>query len=305
MHRNWRFAGLTLIILLSASLAAAQDESAQKSFNLSRTAEDTTKVQGGEAIEVEKYVPAIVPGHLEAVLTLGFLNLDTILLSHDQIIYKFTDEATSWGDVKLVGQSAFNPILALDYTLSTWFTIEPFFSLSVSQYSSDITNRHRRPNEEGAPIDPEEPELGEFDGEKRSVISLGVGLNGILYPFNFSNGEGRWHPFLIGGYQRFSLDLNSNYTDAPSTSWMASGGIGLRFIADELISIRLQVLYNTTTLQYTPAEVFEARDEGTIQIPVLEFPQNPDGSIDEKRVTEYSSQTLSALSFAIGFTASF
>jgi len=282
----------------------AQEGSQKEDFNLSRTATDSLRAADSGAIEVEEYTPKIEAGKIEVTLTLGFLDLNKTLLSHDQIIYKFIDEATYWGDVELNGEPAFNPILALDYNLSSWFALEPYFSLSVSQYSATITNRSRRPNEEGAPIDDEEPPLEDFDAEERSVISLGFGLNGILYPLNFGNSEGRWHPFLIGGVSRFWLDLNSNYTDDPSKSWMASGGIGLRFVADDLISIRLQVLYNHTTLKFTPAQVFDALDEGTRTIPVLEFPVI-DGVVTERRVEEYASTTLNTLTWGIGFTASF
>ncbi len=303
MFRNPRFAIFCLLLVPCTTTVWAQSET-EETFNLSRVAQDTTR-QVEEQLEVPAYEPALEGGKLEITMTLGFLDLQTTLLAHDQIIYKYVDEATYWGDVKLIGKSAFNPILRLGYNLSPWFGMEASFGLTTSEYSSEITNRHRRMNEEGAPVDPEEPPLGDFDGEKRSCITLTAGLSGLLYPLNTSGGEGRWHPYIIGGINRFWVNPNSNYTDDPSKSWMFSGGLGLRFITDSLISVRFEVLYNFTTLQFTPAEYFDTLNEGTLEIPIVEFIENPDGSITEQRVTEYASQDLNTLSWALGFVASF
>jgi len=303
MFRNPRCAVFCLLLVFCATTVWAQSGT-EENFNLSRVAQDTTR-QVQEQLEVPEYEPALEGGKLEIAMTLGFLDLQTNLLAHDQIIYKYNDEATYWGDVKLQGKSAFNPILRIGYNLSSWFGMEANFGLTTSEYSSEITNRHRRINEEGAPVDPEEPPLSEFDGERRSGITLSAGLSGLLYPLNTGGGEGRWHPYIIGGISRFWMNLNSNYTDDPSQSWMVSGGLGLRFITDSLISVRFEILYNITTLQFTPAEYFDTLNDGTLEIPIIEFIENQDGTITEQRVTEYASQDLNAMSWALGFVASF
>jgi hypothetical protein len=304
MFRITRLAVLLLLVIGCTATSWAQSDE-QKDFNLARTAQDTTR-QAEEALEVPVYEPALEVGKWEFTFTIGFLNLDQTLLAHDQIIYKYTEEATYWGDVKLVGETAFNPSLRVNYNLQTWFALEGLFGISTSQYASDITNRSRQLNEEGAVPDPEEPALTDFDGERRSCITLNLGANALLYPLDFGEGKGRWHPYFIGGINRFWMNLNSNYTDDPSKSWMLSAGLGLRFISDDLISVRLEFLYNLTTLQFTPAEYFDSRDDGTVQIPVYEYIPNPDGTtVTERRVTEYQSQDLNTYSWAIGFVASF
>lgn len=303
MFRITRFAVPLLIVLVTASAGWAQADE-KESFNLARTAQDTTQ-QFDEALEVPVYEPALETGKWELTFSVGFLNLDKTLLGHDQIIYKYTEAATYWGDVALVGESAFNPIVRINYNLQSWFALEGFFGLSTSEYSSQITNRSSRPNEEGAPIDPEEPELTEFDGERRSCITLNVGANALLYPLDFDDGKGRWHPYIIGGASRFWMNLNSNYTDDPSRSWMLSGGLGIRFVSDDLISVRFEILYNITTLQFTPADYFDTLNEGTVQVPIVEFVENPDGTVTEQKVTEYQSQDLNTPSWALGFVASF
>jgi hypothetical protein len=276
----------------------------ENDFNLARTAQDTTQ-QGEEALEVPVWDPGLESGKWEVSFSIGFLNLNKTLLAHDQVIYKYTEEATYWGDVALVGKTAFNPTLRLVKNLQTWLALEGFFGMSTSEYSSEITNRSRQLNDEGASPDPEEPPLTDVDGERRSCITLNLGANALLYPFDFDDGKGRWHPYIIGGISRFWMDPNSNYTNNPSKSWLLSGGLGLRFIADDLISVRFEVIYNTTTLQFTPAEYFDSLDEGTVKIPVYEYIPNPDGSVTEQRVTEYNSQKLNTISWALGFVASF
>ena len=68
--------------------------------------------------------------------------------------------------------------------------------------------------------------------------------------------------------------------------------------ADDLISVRFEVTKNFNNLKFEPAENFEIRDEGTRPIPLTTYPT-------EEPVTEYESQSLTSLAWAIGFTASF
>jgi hypothetical protein len=150
----------------------------------------------------------------------------------------------------------------------------------------------------GAPPDPEEPPLGEFDTENRSLVTLNLGLNGILYPFNFGGGEGRFHPYLIGGFGRIWYDMNSNYVDQAAAAWDFNLGAGFRLIADELVSLRFEIGMHFNNLQWEPASNFEERNEGTLIIPITTFP-------DEEIVTEYESQSITSLAWGVGFFASF
>jgi hypothetical protein len=198
----------------------------------------------------------------------------------------------------MVGEGAFNPVLSLGYNLTPFFALEGAFGFSVSKYQATITRRVRRSNDPGAAPDPEEPELGEFDAENRSIITLNAGVNGIFYPFNLGGGEGRFHPFLTGGASRVWYDMNSNYVDGAAATWNANLGAGFRLIADDLISLRFQIVLHYNTVEFTPAPFFEERNDGTLQIPLTTFP-------DENVVTEYESQSLTSLAWGLGFFASF
>jgi len=214
----------TLICLMSWVLLSApalgqtpaeepKTDEEDKTFNLQRDTGQQFEVEEEEDADRERFVPAIEAGKLECAFTLGYLNLNTTLLEHEQITYKFTDEFRYWGDVKLKGESAFNPVLRLGYNVATYFAVEGLFGVSVSKYQAEITRRVARSNESGSDDVVFDPPLGEFDAENRSLITLNAGLAGVLYPFNFGGGEGRFHPYITGGLSRMWWDMNSNYTD--------------------------------------------------------------------------------------------
>jgi hypothetical protein len=292
---------LAIIFLIGAiGTASAVAQTTEKSFNLKRSVADSLRFDDDEDLFAEAYTPGIKAGQLECSLTLGFLNLEQTLLAGEQLIYKVTDEAVWWGDVELIGQSAFNPVVRLNYNVTEWLAIEPLFTISVSEYTARIENRHRLGLEEDAQVENDVP-LEEFDAERRSIITLGTGVNAVFYPFNLrGDGNGRWHPFLIGGLGKTWFDLNSNYTDSAAGSSSFCAGGGMRLIADELISIRFEVVYNSADLQFDAAESFDEFNEGTVRVPVYEFTTGQEVPVDQ-----FESQTVSGISWGIGFTASF
>jgi len=297
------------IILLILSLAAVtwsqeqpaedepQQQSGEKVFNLRHGVDGSTDSEE-ELDEEERFVPRIEAGKIEASVMLGFLNLEHTLLQHDSIIYKYTDEATYWGDINLKGQSAFNPILRIGYTLTPWITLEGYLGISFCEFTTEITNRGRRENSPDAEPDPTEPELGEFDAEERSAVTFNSGLDLTWYFLNMGDKERRFHPYLIGGVGRMWYDLDSAYTLGAASTWDLSGGIGFRYIADDLISIRFDIIYHHNTVQFEPAEYFTTVNEGTQEIPLT---TEPDGT----PVTEYAANTVNSLAWAVGFIASF
>ena len=293
---------ILLLILLGSAVAWAQDPGEEKSFNLKHDASALYRSDLDDEDEVaEVYVPGIYGGDLECSVTLGFMDLATSLLKGEQLVYKFTDEATYWGDLDFQGESAFNPIVTLSYNLNPWFALEPHVSLSFSEYQTEITNRHVRANDDPeAPIE-NDPPLDEFDAEHRSVVTIHGGLAGLVYPFNIGDdGQGRWHPFLMGGVQRTWFDLNSNYTQGNSASWTTRFGAGFRFIADDLVSVRFQVAIETTTVEFQPSDRWESFNEGTLLVPVYEVKDGQFYVVDS-----FESQSVTSLSWGIGFTANF
>jgi hypothetical protein len=305
---------LHLMIIMAVPVLAQNAEPVDPpadmpTFNLRPT--DTSQGVGNEDEDIKMYEPNMPKKKLETSLTLGYWNLATKLVDHSSIIYKYTDEYTYYGDVELNGESAFNPQLRVNYQFSPWFAIEPFFDISVSEYTSSISN-HRRvinssENVEIENYDPNGPsgsfnELGEFDSERRSNITLGSGVNMMFYPYDYGNfGKGRFHPYMIGGMSRVWMSINSNYTDQGTTMWRYSGGLGFRMVADDMISIRFEMLYNHIDFNFAPNSAFAELDEGTQTIPVFELIEGQ-GQVP---VTEFEGFSHNSLSWALGFIATF
>jgi hypothetical protein len=293
---------LALTFLISDTVA--QTTSVRENFNLSRSQRDTTGANVSIE-ELEKTSIGIKKGKLETSLTLGFLDLNQTLLSHSKLIYKYTDEATFYGDVELTGQSAFYPVLRISYNVTPWLSLEPTFHFSVSEYEASIVDRKKKPRNQ--PVEIEEPSLGEFDAERRSLVTIGAGFSSVLYPFNINgSGNGRWHPFLTGGLGKTWFNLNSDYTQNSSLDSEYWGGGGIRFIADDLISIRIEFLYHSTVIDLDPTLEYARLNEGSPFIPVLQWEKDPVTGLErEIQVNDFGSQRLSSLSWGIGFTATF
>jgi len=285
---------------LAQDAEPADQPTDEPTFNL-RPQGDSMNL-GGDDEDAEEYKPNMPEKQLETTLTLGYWDLGTKLISHENIIYKYSEEYTYYGNVVLTGESAFNPQLRLNYQFSPWFAIEPFFDISVSEYSSAITNPGRVTNSsEGGQFEPIE-EVGEFDTERRSNITLGSGMNVMFYPYDYGNfGKGRFHPYVIGGMSRVWMSINSQYSDQGTTMWRYSGGAGFRLVADDMISIRFEMLYNHINFNFTPNTSFAELDEGTRTIPVYEFIDGQ-GAVP---VTEFDGFSLNSMSWALGFTATF
>jgi len=293
-------------LVLACGVATAQTPTPEKTFNLKHvSAADTTAQARALAREAAKpaWTPGLRQGRLEASLTLGYLNLGTPLVSHsERMIYRVTTANVYFGDVVLHGDSAFNPVLRLGYGLKKWFTIEGVWGISVSEYKASIDSTVSLSTDPANPERIEGVPLGEFDAEQRSCITLNSGLNGIIYPLDIrGDGSGRLHPFLLGGIGRTWYSLNSNYTQGSTSAWTLTGGVGLRYVADDLISVRIEALYNRSRIRFDPAETWLELNEGTLLIPIYALPD--EGSIVP--VTEFEAQDIGALSWAIGFTAIF
>lgn len=281
-------------------------EEPRKTFQLLR---DSSTVDDELAIEeeaMEVWVPEIRGGTIEVSFGFGFLDFNQVLWEHDQIIYKYTTDATYWGDVAIKGENAFNPILRLGYNLTNWLSLEALGGVAITEYTSTITNRRFRENKPDAIIE-DDPPLGEYDSEVRSLLTLQASLNALVYPLSFSNdGQGKWHPYLTAGIGKMWYEMNSNYFDGTSGASDFNFGAGLRLLADKNISVRIEVIAHMNTIEFTPAPYFTTLDEGTVVVPLNEYPINPDdGSVTEQVVTKYSSQSLTLINWSIGVQGSF
>ncbi len=306
-----------LIILLMITVCTpllAQDtdpqdappaEEPQPTFQLLRDSSSAMDELDIEEEEMEIWEPAIRGGTIELSFAFGFLDFNKVLWQHDQIIYKYTTDATFWGDVKIKSESAFNPVLRIGYNLTDWISLEGVGGIAIAEYNSTITNRRSRENKPNAPI-VEDPPLGEFDAEHRSLLTLQASLNAVLYPLSiFDDGTGKMHPFLTAGVGRMWYEMNSNYFAGASGANDFSFGGGLRILVDKNISVRFEVLAHMNEIEFTPAPNFTTLEEGTVVVPLDEFPRNEDGSVNQQVVEKFESQTLTLLNWSIGVHGSF
>ncbi len=253
--------------------------------------------------KAEQWIPGIKPGTVEISMSLGFMGLSSTLLEHEQMIYKYTTEATYWGDVVVKGASAFNPLVRIGYNARRWLALEGLAGLSISEYSSSVVNRHSRENKPGAQIDEFEPALGQFDAEARSLITLQAGADVVVYPFNIKgDGLGRWHPYLTGQAGRIWYDMNSDFTaGAASANDMALGG-GLRMLPDRNVSVRIEATYHLNSVQFEPAQYFLETNESTTRVPLNEYPS---GVSDGRPITEFAAHDVNYLAWSIGVQGTF
>ncbi|RKZ12047.1 hypothetical protein DRQ50_12585, partial [bacterium] len=153
----------SLVVLIVAAVclvggaAWAQTEepagtSEEPTFSLRRDSSTAAaELELSEEESFHRWIPAIKQGTLEFSFALGFLNLNSTLLQHDKIIYKYTQEDTYFGDVEIKGETAFNPVLRGGINISRWFGLEAVGGLSFSDYQAEIKNPFRQKNEPGAP----------------------------------------------------------------------------------------------------------------------------------------------------------
>ncbi len=293
---------VTLAVLAAAPLALAQDKpgSDEKVFNLI-VGDDGPAVVEEEVDEAPSYEPQIEPGRWSISLTLGYVGSGGTLFEHDNLIYKALDDAFFYGDVAIEAESAFNPILRVGHNLTSWLALEAQLGVAFAEYTASISNPYS--------VDPfglESPvavaALGDFDRENRSVLMAVTNLNAVFYPLNLDgDGRGRWHPYLTGGLGYATYNIDSDYTDASAGGISVNAGFGLALVADDLITVRAEMIYQVHSIEFEPGEVFQERDAGTVVIPVYEFTDT--GQYDE--VEAFGSNTLSSLTWQIGFQLGF
>ncbi len=285
----------------------AQLDETDKSFPLTHDSAvgDEEKEQDAPETELKIWVPQVAKGDVGVSIMFGFLDLNKTILSHDQIIYKWVPKEVMWGDVDINGANAFNTSLRVGYNITSWFCLEGLGGFSVGDCSSTVVNRHGRSNEPNSVPYPYEPALGEYDEENRSLLTIQTALNAVIYPFNIGgDGKGRFHPYATAGMGLMWYSMNSNYSDEQTSDMAFTLGGGLRFLVDEVVSIKFEMLLNHNTVKFVPREYFEEFDEGETLVTIDEFPM-VDGALSVSKVTEYESKSNTSLGWSIGVQLSF
>jgi hypothetical protein len=294
-----------IVLLLAGTAAFAADQAGERPqervFNLV-VGERAQAEVAQEVVEAPRHVPAVERGQWDLTLTLGYFNMEKTLLDYENLIYLATDEHFYYGDIALKNQTGFNPVLRLSYNLTSWFALEAQSGATFAEYQGSITDPYRI-NFNVAGAVPEQLEApGEFDPERRSALIWINNLNGIWYPLNMDgDGRGRFHPYLIGGVGTVLYNIDSNYTDDSATSVNFNAGFGFRLIADRLISLRAEVVYQYHQIKFEPAEFFDVRDQETVTVPVYAFTEG--GAFE--RATDFGKRSLGGIAIQVGFAAHF
>lgn len=282
----------------------AQDQETEKVFKLLRSSSATEDLDLEDEDEDAYWEPTIKPGQFELSFMLGSLNLDQVLLAHDTIIYKYTDENTYWGNVAFKGAaSAFSPSLRMSYSINNIFSLEGIGNFTTCDYSTNITNRVIRTNGDTPVVSDQEPDLEEFDGERRSMVVFLGSINAVVYPMNIRGDRvSRWQPYLTGGTGKVWYNMNSDYIEGTTSSSNLCFGAGLRFLAEKTVSVRMEVVFLKHDLEWSPSPYFQSLNEGTKIIDLNEYSEGP---TDPNIVTSYEPNSISTTQISLGFQASF
>lgn len=300
----------TLVGLLICSAVLAQDtdlETAPKEPTFKLLRDSAQPLDGDDGDEEEEiWVPGIHAGTIEFSFSLGSLGLNSTLLKHEQMIYKYNEEDTYWGDYEIKGQSAFQPVARLGYNVKPWLSIEAIGSFSFSDYTSSVDNIFYRSNDTSEEYRPGYPAtLGEFDLEKRSLFTANAGVNAVIYFRNLDgNRGGRFHPFVTGGVSNMWYSMNSNFVDEAATAMDFNIGGGLRLLADRKVSVRLEAVFHFNSLEWTPAQYYTERDDDTVQVPLYEFPVVNEQTL-QVPIESFESNSIGALAVSLGVQGSF
>lgn len=291
---------IAVLAIAPPVLAQDQPEAEEKVFNL---------IVGEEAADAEEeavdegvhWEPRIEPGRWNLSLTLGFQVASGTLLEHQNLIYRFDEEDFYYGDIEIEAESAFNPILRVNYNLTPWLALETSMGIAFSEYEATISDPYvvnRFVQQDPLPVE----QLGPFDRETRSAIQTVASFSGLFFPLNLGNdGYGRWHPYLTGGVGYASYSLDSDYTDSASSSLNLNLGFGVMLIADDIITVRAEIAYLANSIEVEPGDVFQERNAGTVKIPVYEFTDFGRAS----EVQEFGSHTLNSFTWQLGAQLSF
>ena len=97
------------------------------------------------------------------------------------------------------------------------------------------------------------------------------------------------------------MSLNSDYVGDSSSDWDFTVGGGVRLIADGMASVRFEVLYHRYSVDFPVSSAFQTLNDGTLIVPVTRYVEGQ-GAVP---VTDFASQDINTLSWALGFTANF
>lgn len=240
--------------------------------------DDLDDLDEGVVLE-SPFEPGIEPNVWELSLNFGNVGYATTLVEADGIVVDVEDPVTAlYADTALEGESSFNPQFRVGRTFGTHFALEASFGFAIGDFEQTASNfvSWSDPNDDNT--------LTEVEREKGSYFVYTQELAGVYYP----RGEGRVQPYLIGSIGQSYWELDSNYVDGITDNLAFSYGAGLRIVADDLYSFRVEVRQYRQNVQFELADTFfelpNLDADGLVDFPVSRLQTVAEANLSEPEI---------------------
>lgn len=291
-------------------------------------AQDIDDLDEGVVMETP-FEPGVEAGVWEISVQVGYLNLDKILVQSPNVVVDVENPSDAiFAPMELRGELSFSPQLKVNRTFGNNFAVENSFGFAIGDFQQSVGSDQTAWTLAGSVST---NTLTEQEIEAGSYFMWFHEHSLVYYP----RGEGRIQPYLgLGiGTQHYAVD--SAYIEGNASSLAFSYGAGVRVVADDLYSFRVEVRNYHSAIQYEVAEQFRPDQvnltgDGIVGFPVAELRELANLSDAERATAEalwnqleldpdqFSSQiavpypvesleeeSYSSLWFSIGFVAAF
>lgn len=210
--------------------------------------QDIDDLDEGVALETP-FEPGIESGVWELGVQIGYIDFSSRLFGSENVIVDLEDpQQAIFADMEIRGESSFQPLVRISRTFGEHFVFENAIGFAIGDYeqtiSSDITKWKSR---EGS------NELTEKEYEAGSYFMWRHEHSIVYYP----RGRGAVQPYVTGGVGTNHLAVDSAYVEGGSGALAFSYGAGIRWVADELFSLTLEVRNYHTSIQFDVAQEYQ------------------------------------------------
>jgi hypothetical protein len=281
-----------------------------------------------EGVVVEApFVRGIEPNTWELGLQIGYLGLNHTLIESNEIVVDMeAPDELIFGSMELTGEFGFAPKFMLNRTFGSHLALENSVSFAFGDFEQSMTGAQAKWREVGS-----SNTLTENEIETGSFFALVQDHSLTYYPF----GDGLLQPFVSGGIGSQWYELDSDYiADGLTGAFSFSYGLGLRVVADDLYSFRLEVRNYHAQVEFEVADYWRVQQNeagnALISVPVMRLVDFEDATVQEieeifqaldlplpapldattlpavpVRVESFDPIDFTNLYFSLGFTAAF
>jgi hypothetical protein len=283
--------------------------------------------QTDEGVVVEApFVRGIEPNTWELGLQIGYLGLNHTLVESDAIVVDMeAPDELIFGSMELSGEFGFAPKFMANRTFGSHFALENSVSFAFGDFEQSVDNDQAKWRNQTS------NELTDNEIETGSFFALVQDHSLTYYPL----GEGLLQPFVSGGVGSQWYEIDSDYiADGLSGAFSFSYGVGLRIVADDLYSFRLEVRNYHSQVEFEVAERWRIQQnkagDALLSVPVMRLVDFEDATTEQieaifeqldlpvpapldattlptvpVEVESFDAMNFTNLYFSIGFTAAF